>query len=353
MSKKIGVLIIDDSSVVRRVLSEELAKHPEIEVLGAAPDPFVARTMIERLNPDVLTLDIEMPRMDGLTFLQRVMQHHPIPAIIVSSVTPSGCDTTIACLESGAIGVVCKPGAAYTVAEVVHEIVPLVLGASRVRLTRRDPARKPAARSARPAPAAITTTNKIIALGTSTGGTEALARVLPTLPRATPGIVIVQHMPKGFTTAFAARLNTLSEIEVREAHDGDPVLPGVALLAPGDRHMKLVRDGARYIVRVFDGPRVSRHRPSVDVLFESVAAFAGANAMGVIMTGMGNDGARGLRAMRDAGAVTLAQDEASSVVWGMPGEAVKLDAAQVVRPLEAIPGAIADFAAGSLRAKAA
>ncbi|MCH8344363.1 MAG: chemotaxis response regulator protein-glutamate methylesterase [Planctomycetes bacterium] len=353
MFSDVRVLIVDDSSIVRRALSQELAKQPGIEVIGTAPDPYIARDKIATARPDVITLDIEMPRMDGLTFLRKLMKYHPIPTIIVSSLTPKGCDTAIACLEAGAIDVICKPGESYTIGDMAQQLGEVIRAAARAKISRppdtdhRPPAKRVSGK------AMIETTHKVIALGASTGGTEALRSVLCALPKQTPGIIMTQHMPEGFTTSFAERLNGLCEIEVREAADGDSVVPGLAILAPGNKHMRLARDGARYIVRVSDGPRVCRHRPSVEVLFETTARYAGRNAMGVIMTGMGNDGASGLVSMRKAGAVTVAQDEKSCVVFGMPKEAIRLDAAAIVAPLLDIPGRIIEFARGKLRARAA
>lgn len=353
MEAPVSVLIVDDSSMVRRVLTRELARQPGIRVVGAAPDPFVARDMIVQLKPDVITLDIEMPRMDGLTFLRKVMKYHPMPIIVVSSLAAKGRDMAIACLEAGAIDVVAKPNESYSIGDVAGRLADLIRGAKRARL-RVASAHPPAPRPT-PAPSAALaeTTHKVIALGASTGGTEALRVVLESLPRNSPGIVITQHMPEGFTASFAQRLDDLCDIEVKEAADGDWVVPGRALLAPGNRHLKLDRDGARYVARVVDGPRVSRHRPSVDVLFESVSRIAGKNALGAIMTGMGGDGAAGLLAMRQAGAVTVAQDEASCVVYGMPKEAVRLGAVQVVCPLDEIARHILAYAQGLLKAKAA
>lgn len=354
MSTNARVLIVDDSSVVRQALRSGLDKIPGIEVVGLAPDPYVARDQIIKLKPDVLTLDLEMPRMDGLTFLRKLMKFHPLPTIIFSSVTPEGCDTAIACLEAGAIDVVCKPGEAYSVGDATARLGELILAAAKAGVGAvKKTAGAPTSRLPATGKVMIETTRKVIALGTSTGGTEALRQVLTQLPRQVPGIIMTQHMPGGFTTSFAARLNSLCEIEVREAVDGDAVVPGLALLAPGDLHMRLARDGARYIVKVGSGPRVCRHRPSVEVLFESTAKYAGRNAMGVIMTGMGYDGAQGLLSMRKAGAVTVAQDEASCVVFGMPGAAIERDAAAIVSPLAKIPHHIMDFATGKLKATAA
>lgn len=348
-TKDIRVLIVDDSSIVRQALKRGLENEPGIEVVGVAPDPYIARDMITELEPDILTLDIEMPRMDGLTFLRKLMKFHPLPTIIVSSLTIAGCDTAIACLEAGAVDVVAKPGEAYSVGDMTSRLAELIRAAAHKPVFTHP---KPETNIIRQAPIAgskamIETTNKIIALGTSTGGTEALRSVLTMLPKQIPGIVMTQHMPGGFTTSFANRLNELCEIEVREARDGDAVLPGLALLAPGDRHMRLSRDGARYIVRVTDGPKVCRHKPSVEVLFESAAEYAGANSIGVIMTGMGSDGAKGLLAMREAGAYTIAQDEASCVVFGMPKVAIDCGGACLVAPLEKIPEHLISFASGA------
>jgi two-component system chemotaxis response regulator CheB len=351
----VSVLIVDDSSIVRQVLARELALRPGIRVVGTAPDPFVARDMILKHKPDVVTLDIEMPRMDGLTFLRKLMKYYPLPVIVVSSLAAKGREMAIACLEAGAIDVVPKPNESYSVGDVAGHLADIIRDATRVRL--KSPEAVPVARTAKRSVDSTTalaeTTHKVIALGASTGGTEALRTVLQTLPRQTPGIVMTQHMPEGFTASFAQRLDSLCEVEVREARDGDWVVPGRALLAPGARHLKLDRDGARYVVRVVDGPRVSRHKPSVDVLFESVARVAGKNALGVIMTGMGSDGAAGMASMRKAGAVTIAQDEASCVVYGMPKEAVKLGGVQLVTPLHDIAGRILAYAQGVLTAKAA
>jgi two-component system, chemotaxis family, protein-glutamate methylesterase/glutaminase len=346
----VRVLIVDDSSIVRQVLSRELAKQPGITVVGTAPDPFVARDKILSLRPDVITLDIEMPRMDGLTFLRRLMKHHPVPVIIVSSLTPKGCQTAMACMEAGAIDVLSKPGESYSVGDLASQLGDIIRGAGGVRLRPAASADAPpgAPRTASTPGAMIQTTHKVVAIGSSTGGTEALRHILTTLPTQTPGIIMTQHMPEGFTASFAQRLDSLCEIDVREARDGDWVSPGLALLAPGNKHMRLSRDGARYLVRVCDGPRVCRHRPSVEVLFESTAQYAGANAMGIILTGMGDDGAAGLLSMRRAGAVTVAQDEASCVVFGMPREAIALNAASMVLPLSDVPRHIIDFATGAL-----
>lgn len=353
MPSEIGVLIVDDSSIVRQVLKKELQAQPGIRVLGTAPDPIIARDKIINLRPDVITLDLDMPRMDGLTFLRKLMKHHPIPTIVVSSHTAQGCDMAIACLEAGAIAVVCKPGASYTVGDLSQELGDIIRGSVKINL---KPSKvKAPQKSPRKAydKSLLQTTHKVVAIGTSTGGTEALRSVLTELPKIAPGIIIVQHMPAGFTRSFARRLNELCEIEVREAESGDAVMPGLALIAPGDFHMQLVLGGGRYQVKISKGPRVRRHRPAVEVLFESTARYAGKKAMGVIMTGMGNDGAEGMLTMRQAGAITVAQDEQSCVVFGMPREAILAGAAQIVRPLAEIPDCIMQYATGKLLANAA
>lgn len=350
----LSVLIVDDSSIVRQVLTRELSRQPGIKVVGAAPDPFVARDMILQHKPNIITLDIEMPRMDGLSFLRKLMKYHPIPVIVVSSVAAKGSEMAIACLEAGAVDVVPKPNESYSIGDVASRLADIIRGAARIQLpvSRSTSARSP--RTQLPGSVALAeTTHKVVALGASTGGTEALRIVLESLPKQSPGIVMTQHMPEGFTTSFAQRLDELCDIDVKEAADGDWVVPGRALLAPGNRHLKLDRDGARYVVRVTDGPKVSRHKPSVDVLFDSVARVAGKNALGVIMTGMGHDGAQGMLAMHTAGAVTIAQDEASCIVFGMPKEAIKAGGAQLVLPLNDIAAQIMAYTQGQLKAKAA
>lgn len=337
----INVLVVDDSAVVRQVLTKELSKADGIEVVGAAMDPYVARDKILSLKPDVLTLDIEMPRMDGLTFLSKLMKHHPMPVIVVSSLTPEGSETAMRALELGAVEVVAKPDSAYTVAELTTSLIDSIRAAAHVRCVARE-----TSQSVTPhhmdVQAMLATTHKILAIGASTGGTEAIKQVLARLPRNAPGTLIVQHMPEHFTKSFADRLHQLCQMEVREARNNDPVVPGLALLAPGNHHMVLRRSGARYLVEVKDGPRVHHHRPAVDVTFHSVARYAGTNAVGVILTGMGADGAEGLLAMRQAGAHTLSQDEASCVVYGMPKEAVKVGAVEQVVPLERLAAKICE-----------
>ncbi len=327
--KTIGVMVVDDSAVVRRALTRLIDAEEDMKVVGTAPDPYVARDQIVRLKPDVMTLDIEMPRMDGLTFLSKVMHYFPIPTLIVSSVTKKGCQTSMKALELGAIDVIPKPSEAYSIESIEPVLLHAIRSAARANLHHL----KPREEKEPPKRIQITTTNKILAIGASTGGTEAIKDVMRRLPANTPGTVIVQHMPPVFTAAYAERLNGLSEMEVREAKDGDALVPGLALLAPGDFHMLLRREGARYYVRVKTGPRVWHQRPAVDVLFKSVAEFAGRNAVGVLLTGMGKDGAEGLGLMRDAGASTIAQDEATSVVWGMPRAAIEAGAADYVEAL--------------------
>lgn len=344
-TKPIRVLIVDDSSVVRNILSRELSRDPGIQVVGTATDPYVARDKIVQLKPDVLTLDMEMPRMDGLTFLRKLMRYQPMPVVVVSSLTESGGELAMQALACGAVEVMCKPGAAYTVGDMGAELTERVKAAAAVTFNKSSDASDagdsqqaavmPSAEAAQTA-ALGRTTNKVIAIGTSTGGTEALRQVIPRLPATTPGILVVQHMPEHFTKSLADSLDRQSAMSVSEAVDGDTVTPGKVLIAPGNQHMLLTRSGARYMVQVKAGPRVNRHRPSVEVLFKSVARYAGANAVGVIMTGMGDDGAEGLLEMKNCGAATIAQDQASCVVFGMPRVAIELGAAESIRPLNRI-----------------
>lgn len=338
----IRVLVVDDSAVVRRVLAQELARDPAVEVIGTAPDPFVARDIVVRDNPDVLTLDIEMPRMDGLSFLRKLMKHHPMPVVVVSSLTPRGGELALEAMASGAVEVLCKPGAAYKVGDMTADLIRAVKFAATVDMTRHADRTRAAAAPAPTLPVLARTTNLVLAIGASTGGTVALESVLRTMPHDLPGTVITQHMPKEFTRSFAERLNRSSPLEVREAADGDSIVPGVVLIAPGDRHLLVRRSGARYYVEVREGPRVNHHRPSVDVMFRSIARTVGRNAVGVILTGMGGDGAAGLLEMKQAGAPTIAQDEASCVVFGMPRTAIELGAADRVEGLDQIPAAILD-----------
>jgi two-component system chemotaxis response regulator CheB len=339
----VRVLVVDDSAVVRDVFARELARDPEIEVVGAVPDPYVARDEIVRLEPDVVTLDVEMPRMDGLTFLRKLMRHHPMPVIIVSSLTSDGGALAWEALDCGAVDVMCKPGSADAVGDMSVELREKVKAAARARL--HAPAPAPAAGEVRPRLSLAGTSRVVVAIGASTGGTRALEAVLTALPANAPGIVVVQHMPEHFTRSFAGRLDALCAMEVKEAEDGDAVVSGRVLIAPGNRHMLLARRGAAYHVVVKDGPLVSRHRPSVDVLFKSAARSAGSNAVGALLMGMGADGAAGLKEMRAAGAETIAQDEASCVVFGMPKEAIRLEAAGHVVSLDAMAGTLLDLAA--------
>jgi two-component system, chemotaxis family, protein-glutamate methylesterase/glutaminase len=330
----IRLLVVDDSAVVRKVLSDELSRFPDIDVVGTAMDPYVARERIAELHPDVLTLDIEMPRMDGLSFLAKLMKHKPIPTVVVSSLTPENSANAMKALELGAVEVVPKPGSQFSVPDVGRDLVRAVRAAARANLRANRASDAPF--TGAPIISGMSTTHKILAIGASTGGTRAIEEVLKRLPPNLPGTVIVQHMPKGFTATYAERLNRICPQEIREAKDNDIVVPGQVLIAPGGKHLTLVRSGARYQVEVKDGPPVHHHRPSVDVLFRSVAKNAGANAVGVILTGMGSDGAKGLLQMQAAGARTVAQDEATSVVFGMPGSAVALGAADEVAPLHEI-----------------
>lgn len=333
----IKVLVVDDSALVRKILTQELSKHKDIEVVGSAVDPYVARDKIYTLRPDVLTLDIEMPRMDGLSFLEKLMKYYPMPVVIVSSLTPKNSEMSIKALELGAVDVVCKPGSAFSTQNITEKLAISIRAAAQAKVLKKtSETAKNDERKVIKAPINIITTHKIIAIGASTGGTTAIEAVVRYLPSTMPGIVIVQHMPEYFTLSFAQRLNHLSEMEVREARDGDSVVPGVVLIAPGNYHMELHRSGAKYYVKLDSGPPVHFQRPAVDNLFESVAANAGANALGVILTGMGADGARGLLTMKEHGAYTIAQDEKTSVVFGMPKEAIKMGAVDEILPLPSI-----------------
>lgn len=336
----IKVLIVDDSAVVRQMLSKALDAAPDIEVVGTATDPFVARDKIVALNPDVITLDVEMPRMDGITFLKKIMQHRPMPVIILSSLTQKGGSLGLEAIEAGAVEVLSKPGGSYSVGEMADQLAEKIRAAARVRPLARTTGAPASAEVARVASTDLDLTNKILAIGASTGGTEALKEVLQALPATVPGIVVVQHMPPKFTTAFAERLNSLCAFEVKEGADGDSVYPGRCLIAPGNFHMLLRRSGARYYVNVKTGPMVHHQRPAVDILFRSVAKSAGPNAMGVILTGMGADGADGLLLMLKAGAHTVGQDEASCVVYGMPKAAFEAGSVEKVLPLKNIAGEI-------------
>jgi len=349
---KVRVLIVDDSAVVRQTLAQVLGSDPEIEVIATAGDPFVAAEKIEEQVPDVITLDVEMPRMDGVTFLRKIMAQHPIPVVICSSLAEAGTETALEAIDNGAVEIVTKPklGVRQFLEESRTTLCDAVKAAARARLRPVSPGRRvepklTADAVLAPATSAMSrTTEKVVMIGASTGGTEALRTLLEALPADTPGIVIVQHMPELFTRAFASRLDGLCAITVKEAETGDTVLRGRALIAPGNHHLLLQRSGARYYVEVREGPLVCRHRPSVDVLFRSAARYAGPNAVGVILTGMGDDGARGMLEMHQAGATTIAQDEATCIVFGMPKEAIKLNGVDKVMPLETIAGAIVNAA---------
>jgi two-component system chemotaxis response regulator CheB len=332
----VRVLIVDDSAVVRKAFSHELEREGDIRVVATAPDPYVARDRIVELKPDVVVLDVEMPRMDGITFLRKLMLHYPLPVIIVSSLTPAGGKLALEAIDAGAMDVMCKPRFAYAVGDMALQLADKVRAVAHAKVQRAVPARTGPQQQA----ALTRTTNKVVAIGASTGGTRAIEAVLTGMPRNAPGTVIVQHMPEHFTASFAQRLDDLCAMEVREARDGDSVVPGTALIAPGNQHMLLRRSGARYYVQVRGGPMVCRQRPSVEVLFKSVAKYAGANAVGVILTGMGGDGAKGLLQMRQAGAHTIAEHERSCVVYGMPREAVRAGAAVETVPLPEIAGRI-------------
>jgi two-component system chemotaxis response regulator CheB len=352
MGKKIRVLIVDDSAVVRQTLADILMSDPGIEVMAKASDPLIAAEHISREVPDVILLDVEMPRMDGLTFLQKIMSQHPMPVVICSSLAESGSDTALHALEYGALEIILKPrlGAKQFLEESRIRICDAVKAAAashvkRLHIGRRDiPPKLTAdavlAKARISRDAMLKTTEKVVVVGASTGGTEALKDFLIALPLDAPGIVIVQHMPENFTTAFSQRLDSICRISVKEAETNDTVIRGRALIAPGNHHLLLKRSGARYYVEIKEGPLVSRHRPSVDVLFRSAARYAGPNAVGVIMTGMGDDGAKGMLEMKEAGAVTIAQDEESCVVFGMPKKAIELGAVDRVLPLSAIAGAV-------------
>jgi two-component system chemotaxis response regulator CheB len=342
--KTIRVLVIDDSALIRGMMTEILSDDPEIEVVGVAPDPFIAWDKIKTLRPDVLTLDVEMPKMDGLTFLKKLMAVRPMPVVMVSSLTEQGAATTMQALESGAVDCVTKPSGdiQHGLAELAEQITSKVKIAAKATVKKRTPPvdcgdriKVLAAESAM-----IKTTDSIIAIGASTGGTEALRELLEVLPPTMPPILMTQHLPDRFTKIFADRLNELCQINVKEAQEGDNVIPGQALLAPGNFHMELRRSGVRYYVTLNQDPQVNRHRPAVDPMFQSVAKFAGGNSVGVILTGMGNDGAAGMLEMKKAGAFNLAQDEASCVVFGMPKEAIKAGGIDKILPLSDIPSAI-------------
>ncbi|MFD0669801.1 protein-glutamate methylesterase/protein-glutamine glutaminase [Ramlibacter sp. MAHUQ-53] len=349
---KTRVVVVDDSALVRSVLTEIINRTPDLEVVGTASDPYVAREVIRELNPDVITLDVEMPRMDGLDFLERLMRLRPMPVVMISTLTERGAQVTLRALELGAVDFVTKPQLSVRTGldEAAREITQKIRGAAAARVRRHAQA-VPAAASASPRPplAAGTGrgTERLVAIGASTGGTEAIREVLTALPEDFPGIVITQHMPPGFTTSFAARLDSLCRIRVKEGEDGERVLQGHAYIAPGGRHMAVERSGAGYVLRVADGEPVNRHKPSVDVLFRSVARHAGPRAVGVMLTGMGADGAAAMRQMKDCGSWNIVQDEASCVVFGMPREAINAGAASEVRSLSEVARSLAAAVAAS------
>ncbi len=355
MTNAVSVFIVDDSAVVRQVLTQVLGSDPGIRIAGSAPDPIFALQKMQKDWPDVIVLDVEMPRMDGITFLRKLMDERPTPVVICSTLTEKGADTTLQALSAGAVDIITKPkvGLKDFLQAGSQQMLPVIKAAARAKLgpVRTPKAVLPIARKSAALTAMTATTDQVVALGTSTGGTHALEAVLTQLPANCPGIVVVQHMPEKFTAAFAQRLNQLCRCEVREAVDGDRVIPGLVLIAPGGRHMQLRRSGAQYRVSVLDGPPVNRHKPSVDVLFRSVAQVAGRNALGIIMTGMGDDGANGLLAMRQAGAHTIAQDRDSCVVFGMPKEAIERGGAVEILPLSAMANAIIGPISGKQKAQ--
>jgi len=341
----IKVLVIDDSALVRKLLTKELEKEKDIKVVGTAIDPYVARKKIAELDPDVLTLDLEMPRMDGLSFLSKIMKHHPMPVVVISSLTPANSENALTALRLGAVDVICKPGSAYSTKEITREIIKSVRTASVAtvqKTTTKLTEKKQVGNTDRYSTNARlkTTTKKLIAIGSSTGGTKALEEILPALPPRLPGTVIVQHMPPVFTKSFAERLNSVCRVNVKEAENGDWIQPGQVLIAPGNYHMLVQKKGAKYYTKIKQGPPVHHHRPSVDVMFNSVAEAVGVNATGIILTGMGSDGAKGLKKMRDNGAHTIGQNENTCVVYGMPKVAQEVGAVAEVLPLSQIAEAI-------------
>jgi len=348
--KKIKVLIVDDSALVRKLLTEILSGDPEIEVVGTAADPLIARDKIKATNPDVLTLDVEMPKMDGLTFLANLMRLRPMPVVMVSTLTEKGADVTLRAMELGAIDYISKPklGGTYRLADYSEEIIEKVKVASmaRVKAVRASLASSPSIKEGMVSSAEMMhfkTTDKLVAIGASTGGTEAIKHVLSQLPANFPAIVISQHIPPAFSTSFASSCNNISPLQVSEAKEGEQILPGCVYIAPGGKHLMIKRSGARYICHLDDGPAVNRFKPSVDVMFNSMASTVAGNAVGVILTGMGVDGAKGLEAMREAGARTIGQDQDSSVVWGMPGAAFKAGAVQELVPLNDVARTLASL----------
>ncbi len=343
-TRRTRVLIVDDSAVVRKILSATISTEPTLEVVGTAPDAFVARDKILSLKPDVITLDIEMPGMDGLTFLRKLMRYHPLPVVVISSVGPASCAAALEALNCGAVDVLAKPAGPYSIGDLRFELCAKLRAAASSRVLPFSSARA-ATGPKKPVIQRLADARQVIAIGASTGGTSAIEQVITSLPADSPGIVVTQHIPEVFSLAFARRLDQLCSFEVREAKNGDTLLPGRVLIAPGNLHMLLRNSGGEYHIEVRDGPQVCYHRPSVDVLFASVAEAAGAQAIGVLLTGMGTDGAQGLLAMKRAGAVTIAQDEASSIVFGMPREALRIGATDRVVPLSGIPTLIAEATA--------
>ena len=346
---KIRVLICDDSAMVRKILATELSKDRDIEIIGAVSDPYMARDRIVADKPDVLLLDVEMPRMDGITFLQKLMKYYPIRVIIVSSLAEKGSEVAMKAIEYGALEVMCKPGSMYSVGDMSEQLIDRIKAVACVSEDRLKMMAEKSTSAVKSEPATLSmlkTTNKIIAMGASTGGTEALKEVLERLPANTPPIVIVQHMPQHFTKTFAERLDKICKIKVKEADDMEILAPGKALIAPGNKHMNVVRSGAVYYTKLSDGPLVHHQRPAVENLFNSVAQYVGKNAVGVILTGMGKDGALGMLEMKKEGAYTIAQDERSCVVFGMPKEAIDIGAVTKVAPLGKIPEAIIEAVSG-------
>ena len=340
VKKKIKVLIIDDSAVVRKVISEKLSRFDDIEIVGTAVDAYVARDKILELHPDVVTLDLEMPRMDGLSFLEKLMKHYPMPVVVLSSLTPKNSKLGLKALDLGAVEVLCKPGSASSTKNIAQRLVHAIRTASAARINKTRVHSKVAVNPVQYKNLLNRTTPKLIAIGASTGGTKAIEALLTGMPADSPGIVIVQHMPENFTSSFARRLNNICALAVREACENDHVVPGQVLIAPGNHHMVIHSSGGTYSVKIKDGPRVHYQRPSVDVMFRSVAKNVGSNAVGVILTGMGADGAKGMLVMRKNGAITMAQDEDSCVIFGMPREAIKYGGVDQIVPLQMIPQAI-------------
>lgn len=335
ISEKIKVLIVDDSALVRSILLKEFSNDPEVEVIGTAPDPYAARDKIVQLQPDVVTLDIEMPKMDGLTFLKKLMRYYPMPVIIFSSLATRGSQIALEALDAGAVEVMAKPGSSYSIGEMHIQLLDKIKAAAKIHFDKDGPSKIQQQQTTvhETVGKYNRSTEKIIVIGASTGGTQALQQILMQMPENCPPIVIVQHMPEHFTKSFADRLNSICKIEVIEGADGDKLLLGRAIIAPGDKHMLLKKSGAAYSIQIKTGPLVSRHRPSVDVLFKSAVQTAGRNAVGLIMTGMGNDGAAGIKLLHDCGAETIAQDEKTCIVYGMPKEAVALGAIDYILPL--------------------